>query len=136
MTAWDGYRSGCPIQGTNAALKGCINDVIGMKAILEEYYGFSPNDIVVLIDTDKNYEQPTGKNIKVCSGLHAAASFMQHACDRMHWWYISLLPSWVCKRCKMLPHPLHCHVQQCPMPAAWGSVHTTPAAGTPHMQSR
>lgn len=64
MVAKKAVLVGCNYPGTNAALKGCINDVIGMKAILEEFYGFSPNDIVVLIDTDKNYEQPTGKNIK------------------------------------------------------------------------
>ena len=55
---------GCNYPGTNAALNGCIGDVVGWKAILEEFYGFDPANIQVLIDTDPTYERPTGKNIK------------------------------------------------------------------------
>ncbi|GLC38953.1 hypothetical protein PLESTM_000799600 [Pleodorina starrii] len=55
---------GCNYPGTNAALRGCINDVWGMKAILEEYYGFEPSDITILIDTDPQYLRPTGRNMK------------------------------------------------------------------------
>ncbi|PNW85402.1 hypothetical protein CHLRE_03g184700v5 [Chlamydomonas reinhardtii] len=55
---------GCNYPGTNAALRGCINDVWGMKEILITYYGFTDADLTILIDTDKSYLQPTGKNIK------------------------------------------------------------------------
>mmetsp|Transcript_36126 Transcript_36126/g.80399 ORF Transcript_36126/g.80399 Transcript_36126/m.80399 type:complete len:628 (-) Transcript_36126:943-2826(-) len=55
---------GCNYPGTQAALNGCINDVWGMKEILEQYLGFSSSDILVMIDTDKQYLQPTGKNMR------------------------------------------------------------------------
>lgn len=50
--------------GTKAELKGCINDVRRMYRCLIDRYGFSPDDITVLIDTDESYIQPTGKNIR------------------------------------------------------------------------
>ncbi|MBA0699388.1 hypothetical protein E1A91_D13G152000v1 [Gossypium mustelinum] len=50
--------------GTKAELKGCINDVKRMYKCLIERYGFSEEDITVLIDTDNSYDQPTGKNIR------------------------------------------------------------------------
>ncbi|XP_014490230.1 metacaspase-5 [Vigna radiata var. radiata] len=50
--------------GTKAELKGCINDVWRMHQCLVERYGFSEDNITVLIDTDKSYTQPTGKNIR------------------------------------------------------------------------
>ncbi|KAE8677247.1 Metacaspase-4 [Hibiscus syriacus] len=50
--------------GTKAALKGCINDVKRMYNCLVQRYGFSDEDIKVLIDTDSSYDQPTGKNIR------------------------------------------------------------------------
>ncbi|KAJ7949029.1 Metacaspase [Quillaja saponaria] len=55
---------GCNYPGTNAELKGCINDVKRMYKCLIDRYGFSEEDITVLIDTDKSYRQPTGKNIR------------------------------------------------------------------------
>eukprot|EP00803_Ostreobium_quekettii_P009985 evm.model.scf_4042.2 EVM.evm.TU.scf_4042.2 scf_4042:4871-9058(-) len=55
---------GCNYPGTNAELNGCIGDVWGWKSILEECYGFDPDNIKVLIDTDDDYPKPTGKNIK------------------------------------------------------------------------
>mmetsp|Transcript_32881 Transcript_32881/g.83457 ORF Transcript_32881/g.83457 Transcript_32881/m.83457 type:complete len:405 (-) Transcript_32881:2077-3291(-) len=55
---------GCNYPGTNAELRGCINDVIGCKAMLTQYFGFTEADITVMIDTDKQTTQPTGKNIK------------------------------------------------------------------------
>ncbi|TKY68542.1 Metacaspase-4 protein [Spatholobus suberectus] len=50
--------------GTKAELKGCINDVWRMHRCLTERYGFSEDDITVLIDTDKSYMEPTGRNIR------------------------------------------------------------------------
>ncbi|XVF33785.1 hypothetical protein REPUB_Repub18cG0001000 [Reevesia pubescens] len=55
---------GCNYPGTKAELKGCINDVIRTYKWLTERYGFSEEDITILIDTDKSYTQPTGKNIR------------------------------------------------------------------------
>ncbi|KAL0443102.1 UNVERIFIED_CONTAM: Metacaspase-4 [Sesamum latifolium] len=55
---------GCNYPGTKAELKGCINDVRRMHACLVERYGFSEEDITVLIDTDDSYTQPTGRNIR------------------------------------------------------------------------
>ncbi|XP_027354993.1 metacaspase-5-like isoform X1 [Abrus precatorius] len=50
--------------GTKAELRGCINDVWKMHKCLVERYGFSEDDITVLIDTDSSYTEPTGKNIR------------------------------------------------------------------------
>lgn len=50
--------------GTKAELRGCVNDVWRMHKCLIERYGFSENDITVLIDTDSSYTEPTGKNIR------------------------------------------------------------------------
>lgn len=50
--------------GTKAELKGCINDVNRMYKSLIDRYGFVEEDIVVLIDTDSNFKQPTGVNIR------------------------------------------------------------------------
>ncbi|GAB4840241.1 Metacaspase-5 [Ancistrocladus abbreviatus] len=55
---------GCNYQGTKAELKGCINDVKRMHKSLVHRYGFSEDDITILIDTDRSYTQPTGKNIR------------------------------------------------------------------------
>eukprot|EP00051_Salpingoeca_urceolata_P019870 m.294050 g.294050 ORF g.294050 m.294050 type:complete len:564 (-) comp19500_c0_seq1:48-1739(-) len=55
---------GCNYPGTNAALRGCVNDVFSMKELLIDVKGFQAANIKVLIDTDKSYEQPTGWNIK------------------------------------------------------------------------
>ncbi|XP_052206539.1 metacaspase-5-like [Diospyros lotus] len=55
---------GCNYTGTKAELKGCINDVRRMYACLVDRYGFSEDDIKVLIDTDDSYTQPTGRNIR------------------------------------------------------------------------
>ncbi|KAI4323297.1 hypothetical protein L6164_022915 [Bauhinia variegata] len=55
---------GCNYPGTKAELRGCINDVWRMYNCLIQRYGFSEDDITVLIDTDDSYEQPTGKNIR------------------------------------------------------------------------
>ncbi|KAK7405768.1 hypothetical protein VNO78_07377 [Psophocarpus tetragonolobus] len=50
--------------GTKAELRGCINDVWRMHRCLIQRYGFSQDDITVLIDTDRSYTEPTGKNIR------------------------------------------------------------------------
>lgn len=55
---------GCNYPGTKAELRGCINDVKRMRQCLIERYGFSEDDIEILIDTDESYTQPTGKNIR------------------------------------------------------------------------
>ncbi|KAF4393480.1 hypothetical protein F8388_023284 [Cannabis sativa] len=55
---------GCNYPGTKAELRGCINDVKRMYTCLIDRYGFSEDDITVLIDTDDSYTQPTGKNIR------------------------------------------------------------------------
>ncbi|XP_022147831.1 metacaspase-4-like [Momordica charantia] len=55
---------GCNYPGTKAELKGCINDVKRMHQCLIQRYGFSEDDISILIDTDDSFPQPTGKNIR------------------------------------------------------------------------
>ncbi|XP_047321656.1 metacaspase-4-like [Impatiens glandulifera] len=55
---------GCNYPGTKAELKGCINDVKRMHRSLVNRFGFSEDDITVLIDTDDSYSQPTGRNIR------------------------------------------------------------------------
>lgn len=55
---------GCNYPGTKAELKGCINDVRRMYTCLVERYGFSEEDITVLIDTDASNTQPTGRNVR------------------------------------------------------------------------
>ncbi|XP_072952292.1 metacaspase-4-like [Typha angustifolia] len=60
--------------GTKAELKGCINDVKRMRCCLIDRYGFAEEDIVVLIDTDDSYPQPTGANVRrAISNLIASA---------------------------------------------------------------
>ncbi|CAN1263029.1 AMC4 [Linum perenne] len=55
---------GCNYPGTKAELKGCVNDVHRMHRCLIDRYGFSPDDITILIDTDSSCPQPTGRNIR------------------------------------------------------------------------
>lgn len=56
---------GCNYPGTDAELRGCINDVWGMQEMLQKYYGFTAGDMTIMIDTDSRYTKPTGKNMKV-----------------------------------------------------------------------
>jgi Caspase domain len=51
------------VAGTKAELKGCVNDVKSMQAMLTEHFAFPPNNIKVLIDVGQG-EKPTGKAIK------------------------------------------------------------------------
>mmetsp|Transcript_24437 Transcript_24437/g.43497 ORF Transcript_24437/g.43497 Transcript_24437/m.43497 type:complete len:398 (-) Transcript_24437:140-1333(-) len=55
---------GCNYPGTQAALNGCVNDVSRMREMLITTFGFPESNIVVLIDTDSSYTQPTGGNVK------------------------------------------------------------------------
>eukprot|EP00187_Rhodella_violacea_P005441 CAMPEP_0174902612 /NCGR_PEP_ID=MMETSP0167-20121228/38783_1 /TAXON_ID=38298 /ORGANISM="Rhodella maculata, Strain CCMP736" /LENGTH=338 /DNA_ID=CAMNT_0016144689 /DNA_START=46 /DNA_END=1062 /DNA_ORIENTATION=+ len=55
---------GCNYPGQKGELKGCINDVMMMKEILVDLKGFDESDITILIDTDDQYESPTGANMK------------------------------------------------------------------------
>lgn len=65
---------GCNYPGTKAELKGCINDVRRMHRCLLDRYGFPPEHIAVLIDTDGYEAQPTGRNIRAAlSDLVASA---------------------------------------------------------------
>ncbi|EPS59062.1 hypothetical protein M569_15748 [Genlisea aurea] len=55
---------GCNYPGTQVELKGCVNDVWRMHRCLVELFGFHAEDITVLVDTDRSYAQPTGRNIR------------------------------------------------------------------------
>lgn len=55
---------GCNYPGSSHALNGCVNDVHAMHTMLTTHFGFSPENITKLIDTDPSSEQPTGANIK------------------------------------------------------------------------
>ncbi|KAG1658860.1 hypothetical protein FOA52_008817 [Chlamydomonas sp. UWO 241] len=55
---------GCNYPGTQAALAGCVNDVHAVREMLLTHFGFYPQDITVMIDTDPKCVQPTGANIK------------------------------------------------------------------------
>ncbi|CAA6658152.1 unnamed protein product [Spirodela intermedia] len=44
--------------------EGCINDVMRMRRCLVERFGFSEEDITILIDTDDTFPMPTGANIR------------------------------------------------------------------------
>ncbi|XP_022157714.1 metacaspase-4-like [Momordica charantia] len=55
---------GCNYPGTNAELKGCMNDVKRMHECLIQHFGFSEDDISILLDTDDSFTEPTGKNIR------------------------------------------------------------------------
>eukprot|EP00051_Salpingoeca_urceolata_P025125 m.446114 g.446114 ORF g.446114 m.446114 type:complete len:394 (+) comp20307_c4_seq3:1732-2913(+) len=55
---------GCNYPGTNAALRGCVNDVFSMKKLLVQHKGFPESNITLMIDTDSRYERPTGAAVK------------------------------------------------------------------------
>lgn len=55
---------GCNYPGTKAELKGCINDVKRMHRCLIDRFEFREQDITLLIDTDSDYDQPNGANIR------------------------------------------------------------------------
>ena len=55
---------GCNYPGTDAELDGCVNDVKRMQRCLVKRFGFSKDDITILVDTDSAYTLPTGANIR------------------------------------------------------------------------
>jgi hypothetical protein len=71
---------GCNYPGSSHALNGCVNDVNAMHTMLTTHFGFSPEDITKLIDTDPSSVQPTGANIKVTSrSIVNARKHIHHA---------------------------------------------------------
>eukprot|EP00397_Hematodinium_sp_SG-2012_P043951 GEMP01048978.1.p1 GENE.GEMP01048978.1~~GEMP01048978.1.p1 ORF type:complete len:360 (+),score=84.90 GEMP01048978.1:100-1179(+) len=54
---------GCNYIGSKAALKGCINDVVNLKKLLMETWGWSEDDITTMTDTDTGSRKPTKDNI-------------------------------------------------------------------------
>lgn len=59
---------GCQYPGTEDELLGCTNDVNMLADMLEEVYGFDPDNITFLVDYDtgKNaFTKATGANIRV-----------------------------------------------------------------------
>lgn len=55
---------GCNYAGSKIELRGCVNDVRRMHTCLVDRFGFSHDDITVLVDSDHSCVQPTGKNIR------------------------------------------------------------------------
>ncbi|KAJ8449719.1 hypothetical protein Cgig2_001375 [Carnegiea gigantea] len=56
---------GCNYPNTENELHGCINDVLGMKQVLIERFGFKEEDIELMIDEPTGSSvMPTGANIK------------------------------------------------------------------------
>lgn len=52
------------IQGTKHQLRGCVNDCLNIRGVLEEFYGFAPENIHTLLESDPGNGLPTGANIK------------------------------------------------------------------------
>eukprot|EP00397_Hematodinium_sp_SG-2012_P068726 GEMP01113301.1.p1 GENE.GEMP01113301.1~~GEMP01113301.1.p1 ORF type:complete len:156 (+),score=25.10 GEMP01113301.1:116-583(+) len=52
---------GCNYIGSKAALKGCINDVVNLKKLLMETWGWSEDDITTMTDTDTGSRKPTNR---------------------------------------------------------------------------
>lgn len=59
---------GCNYPGTDATLRGCVNDAHTMQSLLTKHFGFSPGDITMMLDTDAATTKPTGANIKARRG--------------------------------------------------------------------
>ncbi|XP_022746875.1 metacaspase-9-like [Durio zibethinus] len=55
---------GCNYPNTQYELHGCINDVVTMRDVLLERFGFDPSHVQLLIDTPGSSVLPTGANIK------------------------------------------------------------------------
>ncbi|ERM98168.1 metacaspase-9 [Amborella trichopoda] len=55
---------GCNYPGTPNELHGCINDVLTMRSVLVKRFGFNPNDITTLTDSEDSKVKPTGENIR------------------------------------------------------------------------
>ena len=56
---------GCNYPGSTHELKGCSNDVQNMYLLLHDVFGYKPENMVVMLDTNAQTLQPTGANIKV-----------------------------------------------------------------------
>ncbi|XWS74599.1 hypothetical protein CRYUN_Cryun01aG0012400 [Craigia yunnanensis] len=55
---------GCNYPNTQYELHGCINDVVAMRDVLQERFGFNPSHVQLLIDAPGSLVMPTGANIK------------------------------------------------------------------------
>lgn len=55
--------------------------------MLQEFYGFAPQDICIMIDTDPAYTKPTGKNMKVCGWLLLLFVLLLVAAVVV-WWFV------------------------------------------------
>eukprot|EP01018_Ginkgo_biloba_P039147 Gb_08840 [translate_table: standard] len=56
--------AGCNYPNTKNELHGCVNDVLRMRRTLIHRFGFPKTNIDLLIDTNAEYAQPTGQNIR------------------------------------------------------------------------
>ena len=63
---------GCNYPNSEYSLDGCVNDAMAWKPILAQVYGFEEDNIEALIDTDEEFTQPTGKNIREAIRRHVA----------------------------------------------------------------
>lgn len=55
---------GCNYHNTRYELHGCINDVLAMREVLVNRFGFKPTQIELLTDAPESPVMPTGANIK------------------------------------------------------------------------
>lgn len=55
---------GCNYPNTKNELHGCINDVLAMRDVIINRFGFDPNHIELLTDAPGSSVMPTGANIK------------------------------------------------------------------------
>ncbi|KAH7441000.1 hypothetical protein KP509_03G020300, partial [Ceratopteris richardii] len=69
---------GCNYPGTNSELHGCVNDVTKMYKTLISGFGFRKQDITIPIDTESDYLQPTGANIKRALNKMIVSSKKEH----------------------------------------------------------
>ena len=58
------YTQAFVCAGTEATLRGCVNDANAIQKMLITHFGFQPNMVQMLIDTDQSGPQPTGAQIK------------------------------------------------------------------------
>jgi hypothetical protein len=64
---------GCNYSGTGNALYGCINDIIQLKGLLIDVYGFAPSEIVTLRDDDPSNMPRRERILQELQALVAAA---------------------------------------------------------------
>ena len=63
---------GCNYSGTGSALYGCINDIIQLKGLLIDVYGFAPTEIVTLRDDDPSNMPRKARILQELQALVAA----------------------------------------------------------------